>query len=175
MSVKTDIKSIKRAIQKYAGAYQSLEALQQKHVKLLQKGDQKTGVIGEFYSLLFLKNEYPKANIEYAKSGQKGWDLRVVEKGKTDLRVQVKTVSEYSKTRRISPIHKGWDDLFLLFVDKRLSPSGFWSVPKKFLKISGDSLKNRVMPIPKNDKTGSEVFNGKIDRLPEMLKALKNA
>ena len=98
-----------------------------------------------------------------------------MEKGKTDLRVQVKTVSEYSKTRRISPIHKGWDDLFLLFVDERLSPTGFWIVSKKDLKISLVSLKNRVMPKPGNDRTGSKVFKGKFDRLSEMLEALGKA
>ena len=84
-------------------------------------------------------------------------------------------MSEYSKTRRVSPIHKGWDDLFLLFVDKQRFPIGFWIVSKKILIISGYSLKNRVMPKPGKDKTGSEVFKGKIDRLSEMLEALGKA
>ena len=173
MTHKANSKSIKNAINDYASAYQSLEALQQKHVELLQKGDQKTGVIGEFYSLLYLKNKFPNAEIEYADTGQKGWDLQVAEEGKTDLRVQVKTVSGYSNTRTISPIHRGWDDLFLLFVDKQFKPIGFWSVSNNIFKNSEDRLEGKRMPIPGNKRSGSRIFKKKIDRLLKLIETLE--
>ena len=39
------------------------------------------------------------------------WDLEVKEEGKKPIKIQVKTVSDYSKTSRISPIHRGYDQL----------------------------------------------------------------
>lgn len=94
------------AIDRYASAYRALQELQDSHTEFLTVGDQKTGVIGEFYALLFLKNRFPNASITYSENpSQTGWDIEVVVPNRPDpLRVQVKTVSEYSSSRTITPI-----------------------------------------------------------------------
>jgi hypothetical protein len=47
----------------YAEAYASFQKLQDENADLLAVGDQKTGVIGEFFSLLYARSVYPFAKV----------------------------------------------------------------------------------------------------------------
>ena len=117
---------IKHAIKNYAKAYHSLQYWQDNH-HAIPGGDQKTGCIGEYYAYLYLSFIFPNATLKYGSHSEKGWDIDVVNNG-LSKKIQVKTVSQYSKTRTISPIHKGWNSLYLIYVDFDLYPVGFWFI-----------------------------------------------
>ncbi|PCJ33712.1 MAG: hypothetical protein COA75_14880 [Cellvibrionales bacterium] len=147
-----DIYNISIAIEGYAKAYKNLEALQ-KTVASIPKGDQKTGCIGEYYSYRYLQHTNPNSLLAYGSHSEKGWDIEIKSSG---LRVQVKTVSAYSKTRTISPIHKGWDILHILYLNTALKPEGFWVVKDTSIFGNKNELKSRKCKKPTNPNTGSK-------------------
>jgi hypothetical protein len=165
----TKLAPIFRAIREYAAAYNQLEELQDG--ERLPIGDQKTGVIGEFYARLYLETLYPQADISYARADQKGWDIQVASIDADRFTVQVKTVSEYSKSRRISLIHPGWDRLYLVYLDKQLVPIGFWEITASGLK--NKTWKHCTMPKPDNPSSGSAELRNRQDRLGQLQRAIK--
>jgi hypothetical protein len=168
-SLQVKVGQILETIGNYADAYDRLEELQK--TQWLPGGDQKTGVIGEFYALVYLKSIYPTAKITFGKTSQEGWDLRV-ETGSESLTVQVKTVSYFSSTRRVSPIHPGWDRLFLLYLDKKLTPIGFWEIANASWKSR--KLAHRTMPRPGIPSSGSAEFVNRKDLLPKLKRAIQH-
>jgi hypothetical protein len=166
------VRAIIGAIRVYAGAYNELELLQRTEQDWLPVGDQKTGVIGEFYAKIYLESIYPNASISFGNTSQHGWDL-LVETDSKQFKVQVKTVSAYSDTRRISPIHAGWDELFLLYLDKSLSPTGFWIITDTSIVPPSGVLELRTMPKPDDPRSGSKEFAAKQDRLPALRRAMQ--
>ena len=145
---------IKESIRKYAEAYSELQHWQDTH-HAIPGGDQKTGSIGEYYAYQYVTSSYPGATLTYGSHSQKGWDIDVVSKG-VSTKIQVKTVSRYSKTRTISPIHKGWDLLYLIYLDRDLYPKGFWIIEDKSLFGDSDTLKSKKCPDPDKSSTGSK-------------------
>ena len=111
--------------------YAAFQHLQDHHPNLLAVGDQKTGVIGEFYGMIYAQAVFPGAKVSYAEDpSQTGWDLQVTANlAGPDLSIQVKTVSAYSKKRGITPLFNGWDQLYLLYLGRDFLPTGFWIVP----------------------------------------------
>ena len=154
------IQQIKKAIDEYAQAYQKLQCFQDEddgeESRLIPHGDQKTGCIGEFYARLYLGSRYPATEITFASTNEKGWDIKVVLPNRI-FKVQVKTVSEYSKNRGISPIYRGWDELHIIFVGRLFKPTGFWIVDDTNIFQNQEVLKNKKCPDPNNpdDRPGS--------------------
>ena len=165
---------IDQTIAKYANAYEELEEYQQAK-RWMQVGDQKTGVIGEYYVFAYLAALHGEKSIKYGKPTEKGWDIKIC--SSPVRKIQVKTVSEFSKTRRISPIHKGWDHLYLVFLNKKLYPTGFWILEDS--KIFGDkkTLGAKTCPNPSKPKMkGSKIFrklNNRVDDLTNTLDRLR--
>ncbi len=96
-------------IRNYAQVYSEFEQFQKDNLFVPTNGDQKTGVIGEAFIYQYLSKK-SKSNLQFGSTSEKGWDI----KDGDNIKYQVKTVSAYSKTQRISPIHKGWDYLYLI-------------------------------------------------------------
>ena len=161
---------ILRAITDYANAYARLEALQGSS-SLLPRGDQKTGCFGEFYVHMFLKRTRPDAQIVRAGHNQKGWDFRVLD-GSGESCIQVKTVSGFSTTRRLSPIHCGWHELFVVSLDRSFRPDGFWQVPVPQLANRAFPLKGLRAPHPGTSARGRGVLDFSRNRLAELIAAL---
>lgn len=172
MIKRIDLVNILDSIGSFAKSYNELEALQKKYSSFMPSGDQKTGVIGEFYSILYLQTTYPKSNISLGNSAQKGWDIEVVSSNGSRKYIQVKTVSNFSKTRRISPIHYVWDELFLMYLNKKLFPIGFWIIDDKTIIKRGEILIGKTMPIPGKTNTGSIVFENREDKLSALVSAI---
>ncbi|OOZ36410.1 hypothetical protein [Solemya elarraichensis gill symbiont] len=145
---------IQQAITEYAKAYRALQHGQESS-PLIPKGDQKTGCVGEFYNYLYLSDHYPDATLEYGGHSEKGWDIAVKE-GDRLFKVQTKTVSAFSTTRVISPIHAGWDELHLIYLDRDLQPQGFWIITDSSFLPDSEALKSRKAPLPGNPATGSK-------------------
>jgi hypothetical protein len=123
-------------VKKYAEAYRDIENIQKNpnFDFVPEIGDQKTGVIGEAFIFEFLRRKgHP--DLEFGNHSQKAWDIKYpcgLAPNNVVL-VQVKTVSAFSKTRTISPIHFAPDycELYLVSLDKDLIPDNIWK-PKGY-------------------------------------------
>ena len=145
---------IKKAIEAYALAYGTLQEWQEKS-PLIPIGDQKTGCIGEFYVYLYLTEKYPEATLTYGGHSEKGWDLLISSSDKPEVKIQVKTVSAYSATRSLSPIHPGWDEIHVVYLNRMFQPEGFWIVRASSMRNITNTLKGKKCPAPGRIGTGS--------------------
>ena len=170
----TELREIVSAIEDYAKAYSGLERLQTISDKYLPFGDQKTGVIAEFYARLYAKEVYPKASHRYGTTSERGWDIKLEVQDEPNVHIQVKAVSEHSKTSRISPIHDGWDKLWLVRLDKRLKPTGFWTLEATDVAWANVTQSNRTMPKPGTPGSGSNEFKNAADRSEHFLRVLRS-
>ena len=167
------IHDIRCAIDYYADAYQRLDCLQkqeenkERSSRILPVGDQKTGVLGEFYALLYAKKSYSEAKL--AETNRPAWDIEATDTNKQTVKIQVKAVSAFSKHRRMTPIHPGLDQLWVIYLDKRLRPNGFWTIQGPCLPFQGDKqpLKGRTCPDPEKGAS-----RGLFERAANMVEEL---
>lgn len=164
--------NIQNVIRNYADAYAELQKLQDSEPSL-PGGDQKTGCIGEYYAYLYLKSLHGESNLQYGGHSEKGWDIEV--STNPPIRVQVKTVSAFSKTRTISPIHKGWDHLFIVYLNKQLFPEGFWIIETNDIFGDSDHLASMKCCHPSKPSTGSSRLPFGENHLSKMLMAISQA
>ena len=170
----SSIKQVQRSIAKYAKGYAELERLQHEEHALIPKCDQKTGAIGEFYAMLYAKNIFANSgrSFEFGQPSQHGWDIRISDDEKEVCKIQVKTVSGFSKTSTISPIHTGWDELWLLRLNKSFYPVALWVVNDSGLVGEGEVLSGCKMPQVGKLNTGSLIFEKKDNRTEKFLAVL---
>lgn len=130
--MKVTLKEFADMIRNYAEAYRAIELVQKAETPLKdrlnpfipKKGDQKTGVFGEALVYEFLmRSNY--TNLEFGTPSEKGWDIKGIKDHAFKL-IQVKTTSAFAEKRIISPIHAGWDHLYLVSLDKSFIPNGIW-------------------------------------------------
>jgi len=173
-------KEITSLIKKYAEVYILFEEFQKKDIGLLPGGDQKTGVIGEYYAKCFVDKSY-KVKAKYAESG-KSFDLEYTKNNKT-VKIQVKAVSEHSKSRVIAPLslfdrngNPAFDQLFLIYLNKKFQPVSFYinsygdiikKAGKGKLKIQGSKMK-----VSDNTTQGSAIYDlskNLVDKLKDAI------
>jgi hypothetical protein len=162
-------KDLQNAISHYAEAYRKIQDLQDS-LPWIPHGDQKTGCIGEYYAYAYLLSRYNEEKLTFGGHSEKGWDIKVNDT--PPWHIQVKTVSAFSKTRTLSPIHNGWQQLFIVFLNKALKPEGFWIVSDTTLPGANGKLQGAKCRLPGNDKTGSPAIPFGPNRVQEMLNAL---
>ena len=138
---------------------------------MIPEGDQKTGCIGEFYAYLYRAAQHPDAEINYGNHSQSGWDIHV-RRDRGDYKVQVKTVSAYSRTRGMSPIHHGWDELFILYLDRQFTPRGFWIITDTEIVAERGPRKGCRCRDPERPSTGSRSFPFGENRIEELENVL---
>jgi hypothetical protein len=172
VQARQSLSHVAKVISQYSEAYAQLEELQRSSLGYLPIGDQKTGVIGEFYAKLFAELTFPGSTCTFGNPSEHGWDIKVSTGGGGVVRIQVKSVSEYSGLSRVSPIHKGWDQLWLLRLDKELKPMGFWTIQSQDVPWSRLTLKDKTMPRRESPGTGSKEFRAAADRTEEFVKTV---
>jgi hypothetical protein len=167
-------------VKKYAEAYRDFEEIQKApdFDFVPEIGDQKTGVIGEAFIFEYLKRQgHP--DLEFGRTDQKGWDIKYpfgLAPNNVVL-VQVKTVSAYSKTRRIAPIHFAPDycELYLVALNEGLIPDNIWK-PKGYNKAKVKTRNKEKVVIgtrmPKNAEDTASGFTGLENIFEEFKKAL---
>jgi hypothetical protein len=181
-------REVKKLVCKYSSVYKLLKKLQPKNKEdnssILSTGDQITGVIAEYYAKFYIEVKFKPISIEYSKTN-KPYDI-IYDKKK----VQVKAVSDYSKSRVIAPLRlSGMEDsptfdfLYLLDLDKNFEPIGFYintfeeiikKNPTYLLKkkrIVGSVMKSHSDDCEKHTN-GSFCFNFKNNIVNEMRTAL---
>lgn len=121
--------NLKIIVQNYANSYFDLEKAQQSgnYPALPARGDQKTGVFGEMYAYLYLEQEGYQ-NLEYGSTSEFGWDIKGNNTQGVSKRIQVKTVSAFSKEKRVTPIHHACDILILVYLDENFKPEEVWEL-----------------------------------------------
>lgn len=174
-------KKILELIDKYAEVYQLFENFQKyKDNKpgLLPLGDQKTGVIGEYYAKCYLESLDGVSEVEYAKSGNSA-DITYRKKGHAEtIKVQVKCVSHHSQTKTIAPLtlyndvnksQPAFDYLYLIALDDNFKPIGFYINAFSDLKLENQD-KNRLVGLKMafRNKTGSKRLNFSNNRFLEL-------
>ncbi len=163
-------KDLQDAISHYAEAYNRLQDLQDS-LPWIPPGDQKTGCIGEYYAYAYLLSRFAEDKLSFGSHSEKGWDIRVDDS--PPWHIQVKTVSAFSKTRTLSPIHKGWQQLFIVYLNKALEPEGFRIVSDTTLPRPNGKLEGAKCRLPGNEKTGSRAIPFGPNRVEDMLDALR--
>jgi len=155
-------------VKKYAEAYQDFEKIQKcPDFNFVPKiGDQKTGIIGEAFIFEYLKRQnHP--DLEFGNHSQKSWDIKYpFGLASNDVvLVQVKTVSAFSKTKRISPIHSAPDycELYLVSLNENFIPDNIWK-PKGYDKAKVKIRSGEKVVIgtrmPKNANDTASGFTG---------------
>lgn len=181
MPADTEHLSIERAIVAFAQAYEALDNLQahearkEAHTALLPpKGDQKTGLIGEYWAIRYARSAFPNATAEFGGHSQKGWDFKLLRKRSKPTYIQLKTASEFGNGK-LSAICKPskrrlagegeelpdyWDKLWLLWLDRRLMPVVLWMFKPEHVEFNGaDCLKGKTLRRhPDERNTGSNCF-----------------
>jgi hypothetical protein len=132
----------------YSEVYSKFEIFQKNKDTIFvpKTGDQKTGIIGEAFIFEYLSRQNA-TGLHFGTHSEKGWDIE-----SSKYRYQVKTVSAFSKTKVLSPIHKGWHYLYLVQLDSNF-------LPERVLKIKNpNNWKNDIIRGKKFPKTGSNTF-----------------
>ncbi|MCB1231982.1 MAG: hypothetical protein KDN19_17060 [Verrucomicrobiae bacterium] len=167
------VSEIFAVIRQYADAYSAIQSIQETS-PMIPGGDQKTGSVGEFYSFLFLSHKFPDAKLEFGNHSQKAWDIKVSFPSNRMERVQVKTVSAFSKTRIISPIHHGWTQLHVLFLNRKLQPTGFWVIDDSDFVTAGKVRSGCRCRDPEKPGTGSPAIPFGPNRIDELNAAINS-
>ena len=172
------------AISAYAEAYGAMQEIQDADTTpgecLIPKGDQKTGCIGEFWAMRYARKRWEEHECTFGNTSQQGWDVKI---GDTGIRIQVKTVSEWSDSRRLSPIHNPgfrpqnakddwapWTDLWLVYLDKSLRPTGFWRMTPDDVEFgNAEHLQGKTMQTPGNPDSGSHCFTWPENTVTDLL------
>jgi len=155
-------------IEAYAKAYEALEEVQHSDNSWMPPGDQKTGCIGEYYAFVYLKATRPDCTIKFGNHSQKGWDIEV--NGTTDAKIQVKTTSSFSKGRKLTPIHDGWDELFIFYLNRSLRPEGFWIIDDPSII----DVKTVTCGDPERPSTGSDCIDWATNEVDRVNKAVED-
>jgi len=177
---------IGKLIQRYAEVYQDFEELQKQKVDNpeLTGGDQKTGVIAEYYAKCYIEATFG-VEATYAKAG-KPFDISYNAKSGKLVEVQVKGVSEHSETRAIAPLrlidsegNPAFDYLYLVDLDRNFLPAGLYintweQVTSKTeegrIKIQGSKMRDT-----EKGRGGSAVYDFTDNKVEELKKALPRA
>lgn len=117
---------VEKLICEYASLYSMFEDLQAK--KILPGGDQKTGVIGEYYAKMYLESLDKVKAVIYGQPGST-FDLKATLLDGSERLVQVKCVSAHSKTRRLAPLNLSngaFDDLYIIKLNHKFFPIEFY-------------------------------------------------
>jgi hypothetical protein len=136
-------------VEMYSKSYEEFENFQKNRDKnpfIPEHGDQKTGIIGEAFVYEYLLRK-GKTDLKFGNASEKAWDISYIE-GSVKVLNQIKTTSSFSQTRTISPIHKGWNYLFLVSLDKRFIPNSIWIINNE-----------AIINWPKNEKN-VEIITG---------------
>jgi hypothetical protein len=164
------------AISEYAKAYATMERLQRrKGDALFPIGDQKTGVIAEFFGRLYAADRYRDSQLVYGTPSEHAWDITVRRPNAPDRKIQVKAVSAHARKSRISPIHPGWHELYLMRLSAEFLPIGFWVLDAAKVSWSSRKLGSPTMPKANEPGSGSAAFAGAVDELAALQRVLARA
>jgi hypothetical protein len=168
------IKSPAQIIKDYANVYKEFESLQSGASPIFSNGDQKTGVIAEYYAKCHIeKNITNLESVNYAETGASHDIDYKLNGSKKTIKVQVKGVSAHSKTRIIAPLNlkklnneNPFDQLYLICLDEDFKLQALYittydSIMER-LKQQGDKRERIYSSIMRGNSIKSGEKNGSV-------------
>lgn len=152
------------AIDDYAKSYLQLWRIIREENNHFPTCSISSGSIAEFYAKIYLEEKYPNSDVVFGASNEKAWDIKVTTEFEDEILFQVKSTSDYSKSRKVSPLTKGFDQLIVITLACDFFPcqAFLFTDPKVLFKNS--SMPNLTVPNPDNKRQrGSEVFKTAIN------------
>lgn len=180
------LEEIRKLIKEYAKVYIAFEKLQDTKKQILPGGDQKTGVIAEYYAKCYIEQIIKGTNVEYAKQGE-AYDISYRDTKGKKMKVQVKGVSEHSKTRIMAPLNleivektglPPFDFLYLIALDLKFKPVGFYINTFKDVNEKSGPNKRIVGSVMQGKskegkyKDGSKKYDFEKDLVEEMKRVI---
>ncbi|GAB3535728.1 MULTISPECIES: hypothetical protein [Vibrionaceae] len=164
------------AIDDYANSYLKLWRIVQEENAHFPTCSISSGSIAEFYAKKYLEEKYPNSHISFGASNEKAWDIKVITESEEVVLFQVKSTSDYSKSRKLSPLTKGFDQLIVITLACDFFPcQAFLFTDPKVLFKNG-SMPSLTVPNPDNKKQpGSKVFKSAINIHDEFFGNLADA
>ena len=166
---------IELLIKKYAQVYKEFEDLQKKDI--LAKGDQKTGVIGEYYAKLYLQSLPNIVSVDYANPGALHDLCCKLTNNPREFKVQVKCVSSHSTTKTIAPINLSpgaFDELYLIALDETFRPISFFiNTYDEILKKAGNKPKLSGLKLKPQSKSGNLYLDFSENKISDLKKAME--
>lgn len=117
-----DISDIDKALDAFGNAYELLWEQVQANPEQFPSCALTSGTIAEYFAKKYLEEKYIDCLVVFGSSTEKAWDIKVCKKNGKDILFQVKSTSRYSKSRLLSPLVKGFDQLIVITLDYDFFP-----------------------------------------------------
>jgi len=177
------IRNTIKSVINFGNQQHNFESLQDFNPFLIPKGEQKVNVIGIFYANLYLKYLYsePEFTVEFSEKHEtEFFDILIKKTGLDYKKIQVKTVTMFSKTRYISTIKNcdKFDELLVVSLDKTLYPRGIWFLEAKEIENTKRIIAPGFYIDSENEKVitfkGSRIFKNKENKINDFLDLMSN-
>src|SRR4030043_2001507 len=120
-------------IKKYANAHRLLDEYQRYHPHIVPRQSRKIGAIGEYYSMLLLKDKFPIAQLTFMGHNDP-FDIKMIINRK-EFKFQVKTTSVFNDNQQLGKINlTNLDYLMVLSLNEELKIDILYVVRKTRLK-----------------------------------------
>jgi len=155
-----EISDIDKALDAYGKGYELLWEQVQKNPEQFPSCSLTTGIIAEYFAKKYLEEKYSDCSVVFGSSTEKAWDIMVRDENGKDVLFQVKSTSRYSKSRSVSPLVKGFDQLIVITLDYDFFPLQAFLFEDSALFFGKTKVKSLTVPCV-DDKTrkGSKIFS----------------
>jgi len=151
---------IDKAINRYGEAYCKLWEQVRDNPNEFPSGVVSSGTIAEYWVKKYLEWKYNNSNVSFGLPTQKSWDIKVTYKDGKEVLYQVKSVSLFNKSRKLSPLVKGFDKLIVISLDCDFFPFQAYVFQDASVLNGEHNVQALVVPDPDNKrKRGSKVFS----------------
>lgn len=164
---------IDRVVIEYARAYSELWKQVQLNQSEFPGAVISCGTVGEYYSRIYLRHRFPESAIRFGAPNERGWDIEVSASSESRIRFQVKVISTCRKTRVISALVTGFDQLIILCLDGMLFPIKAFLFEDSTVFRSPTRIRTLTVPDSTKARSGSGVFTQAKDISREFWDALE--
>jgi hypothetical protein len=147
------VDAVNKAIQNYGTALVELKKFQSESGSYLPTGCINIGLLGEYYTYIWLKHKFPEATVSYGSATESAWDIQVTS-GDNKTRYQVKTLCVSSKSLRITNLKAGFDQLVIVLLAEDYCPEDAYLLNNNFSYRELQSF-----TVPYGTKKGSKIFS----------------
>lgn len=152
---------IDKALNAYTNGYHSLWKQVQANPTEFPSGAITSGTIAEYYAKKYLEKKYDGYDVSFGSPNEKSWDIRVSRPHDQDIiRFQIKSISRHSKSRKLSPLVRGFDQLIVITLDYDFFPLQAFLFDDQSVLFGKDRI--TVLTVPSTDsknQKGSKLFS----------------
>lgn len=151
---------IDKAIDGYGKAYLKLWEQVKANPHEFPSGVVSAGTIAEYYAKKYLENKYEGTDVSFGSPNEKAWDIRVTSSNGMNTLYQVKSISLFNKSRKLSPLVKGFDRLIVISMDCDFFPFQVYLFKDASVLFGENRVTALTVPNPDSGReTGSKVFS----------------